>query len=183
MDCSTVAEGIVSTYVTGEEDPQFGGNDTYPSDAWAVWLGTSFAAPQIAGAISRTCRERTLSPRAAARRVVRGVGLSRTTAAACDCFRAPELTQSGPLDHRRGVALNGDPLRDVGLPFHLKSQPELLLVRERELEGPGLIDLDFGHHAVNGCLDQLAGMTRQQLAKRATVGELHLDRRRRAMER
>ena len=31
----------------GEEDPEFGGNETYPLNAWAVWVGTSFAAPQI----------------------------------------------------------------------------------------------------------------------------------------
>jgi Subtilase family len=71
VDCSTVAEGIVSTFVEGEEDPDFGGHDSYPPDAWAVWTGTSFAAPQIAGAISRTCREEGLSPREAARRLIR----------------------------------------------------------------------------------------------------------------
>ena len=71
VDCSTVGEGIVSTYVEGEEDPAFGGTDSYPPDAWALWVGTSFAAPQIAGAISRTCRERNLPPRAAARRLIR----------------------------------------------------------------------------------------------------------------
>jgi hypothetical protein len=71
VDCSTVAEGIVSTFVMGEEDPEFGGNESYPLDAWAVWVGTSFAAPQIAGATSRMCRELGLSPREAARRIIR----------------------------------------------------------------------------------------------------------------
>ena len=71
MDCSTVAEGIVSTFVMGEEDPEFGGNETYPLNAWAVWVGTSFAAPQIAGATSRMCREQGLSPREAVRRIIR----------------------------------------------------------------------------------------------------------------
>ena len=39
----------------GKEDPQFGGDD-YPQDSWAVWSGTSFAAPQIAALIAKTCR-------------------------------------------------------------------------------------------------------------------------------
>lgn len=75
VDCSTVAEGVVSTYVEGDEDPVFGGNDHYAlvpdTDAWAVWAGTSFAAPQIAGEIARTCRTSNLPPREAARQVLR----------------------------------------------------------------------------------------------------------------
>ena len=66
VSCSTIGEGILSTYVEGLEDPVFEDNDEYPPDAWAVWSGTSFAAPQIAGAISRKCRELNLPPRAAA---------------------------------------------------------------------------------------------------------------------
>lgn len=66
VTCSTVAEGIVSTFVRGKEDPLFGGKDTYPlpgdQDSWALWTGTSFAAPQIAGAISRRCRTPGTSP-------------------------------------------------------------------------------------------------------------------------
>jgi hypothetical protein len=65
--CSTVGEGVVSTFVKGREDQQFGGNDVYPErgqdDSWAVWSGTSFAAPQIAACIARKCREEGLSPR------------------------------------------------------------------------------------------------------------------------
>ena len=71
VDCSTIGEGIVSTYVEGQEDPVFGGTDIFPLIAWAVWSGTSFAAPQVAGAISRTCRELNLRPRAAVRRLIR----------------------------------------------------------------------------------------------------------------
>jgi subtilisin family serine protease len=66
VDCSTIAEGILSTYVEGQEsfevDPR---PDSFPRDAWAVWTGTSFAAPQIAGAVARLCQERHLKPRAA----------------------------------------------------------------------------------------------------------------------
>ena len=67
--CSAVGEGIVSTFVEGQEDPVFGDDDIYPhngqGDSWAVWTGTSFAAPQIAGLISSTCREQGLKPREA----------------------------------------------------------------------------------------------------------------------
>jgi len=71
VDCSTVGQGIVSTYVEGIEDPAFGGHDTFDPNPWAVWTGTSFAAPQIAGAIARTIRETGLPPQSAARRLIR----------------------------------------------------------------------------------------------------------------
>ncbi len=57
VSCSAVGEGIVSTFVEGEEDPTVG-RDVYPQDSWAVWSGTSFAAPQIAALIATMCRER-----------------------------------------------------------------------------------------------------------------------------
>jgi hypothetical protein len=56
VTCSAVGEGIVSTFVEGEEDPQFG-SDRYLRDAWALWSGTSFAAPQVAALIARKCRD------------------------------------------------------------------------------------------------------------------------------
>lgn len=53
VTCSTMGEGVVSTYVIGTEthaaDPQ--GPDTFGANSWATWSGTSFAAPQIVGAI------------------------------------------------------------------------------------------------------------------------------------
>jgi len=52
VSCSTVGEGIVSTFVDGTEATDRG-NDTFGSDAWAMWSGTSFAAPQIAGGVAR----------------------------------------------------------------------------------------------------------------------------------
>ena len=59
--CSTIGEGIVSTFVRGEEDSvDFGGHDSYPlngeGESWAVWSGTSFAAPQIAAHIAKQYR-------------------------------------------------------------------------------------------------------------------------------
>ncbi|RJK98229.1 S8 family serine peptidase [Vallicoccus soli] len=59
VDCSAVGEGVLSTYVPGVEDPEFDpAPDTYPADAWAVWTGTSFAAPQVAGLVARVAAER-----------------------------------------------------------------------------------------------------------------------------
>lgn len=72
VDCSTVGEGLVSSYPEGVEshelDPQ---PDTFAADAWAVWTGTSFAAPQIAGAVARLADERKISPRDALRELLR----------------------------------------------------------------------------------------------------------------
>ncbi|MCA2218970.1 S8 family peptidase [Jidongwangia harbinensis] len=63
---STVAEGIRSTYVGGTESPVFdSAPDRFDHDAWAIWSGTSFAAPQIAGAVARISYEEGMEPRAA----------------------------------------------------------------------------------------------------------------------
>jgi hypothetical protein len=63
VDCSTIAEGVRSTYVEGEESPDIDPSpDNFGRDPWAVWTGTSFAAPQIAGAIARLAYERGLTP-------------------------------------------------------------------------------------------------------------------------
>jgi hypothetical protein len=66
IDFSTVGVDVRSTYVTGTEDP---GVDpgalllppvpttfTGP-DPWAVWSGTSFSAPQVAGRIARIAQD------------------------------------------------------------------------------------------------------------------------------
>ena len=57
IDISTVGQGIVSTFVPGTQpaDPVTGQpGDTFPADhPWGVGTGTSFAAPQIAGAVAR----------------------------------------------------------------------------------------------------------------------------------
>jgi hypothetical protein len=72
VDCATVGEGVLSTYVEGQEaleldlDP-----DVFPPDAWARWSGTSFAAPQVAGAVARLCMEGWPNPRDALRELLR----------------------------------------------------------------------------------------------------------------
>lgn len=57
VDFSTVGEGVVSTFVQGAQNPAFGDAATFGPNAFASWVGTSFAAPQVSGAIARTMTE------------------------------------------------------------------------------------------------------------------------------
>lgn len=59
VTCSTPAQGVVSTYVEGEETDQPAPlrRDKFGKAAWATWTGTSFAAPQIVGAIVWTMQQ------------------------------------------------------------------------------------------------------------------------------
>jgi len=60
VTCSTIGEGVVSTYVIGTEDGVLIDDpdpDTYGPDSWACWTGTSFATPQITGALVRLMTE------------------------------------------------------------------------------------------------------------------------------
>ena len=73
VDCSTVGEGVLSTYPEGIESHEIDpAPETFAADAWGIWTGTSFAAPQIAGAVARIAGERGLSPRDALRELLRG---------------------------------------------------------------------------------------------------------------
>lgn len=67
VDCSVVGEGVVSTFLPGTEDPDIDlhSPDVFGEDSWAVWTGTSFAAPQLTGAVARVCQERGVPPRQA----------------------------------------------------------------------------------------------------------------------
>ena len=52
VTCSTMGEAVVSTYVIGTESVAADSDpDTFGPNSWATWSGTSFAAPQVAGAI------------------------------------------------------------------------------------------------------------------------------------
>lgn len=67
VTCSTLGEGVVSPYVTGRH-PADGPRPAaeFGPDAWAGWTGTSFAAPQVAGAVAaRIAASPGTSPRAA----------------------------------------------------------------------------------------------------------------------
>lgn len=71
VTCSTVAQGVRSTFVEGRESPLV---DPVPHDfgpnAWAAWSGTSFSAPQIVGAVARLHEEYGYSMREAAGRLL-----------------------------------------------------------------------------------------------------------------
>jgi hypothetical protein len=64
---SSQARGRLDTIISGvEPEPQPDQPDqVFGINPWALWSGTSFAAPQISGAVARLCGETpTLSPRA-----------------------------------------------------------------------------------------------------------------------
>ena len=62
LTCSAIGEGVRSTYVEGEESPDADPEpERFPPSAWALWSGTSFAAPQITGAVARIASERGVS--------------------------------------------------------------------------------------------------------------------------
>ncbi|MCO1659283.1 S8 family peptidase [Pseudonocardia humida] len=75
VDCSTVGQGIVSTFVTGRENPAVdtrAADEWRPGGEWALWYGTSFAAPQICGLVAQLCAERPeLTPRGAVTEILR----------------------------------------------------------------------------------------------------------------
>jgi thermitase len=56
---STFGQGVVSTYVVGTESPKTDplDADTFGPSSWAIWSGTSFAAPQVTGAVVRMMQE------------------------------------------------------------------------------------------------------------------------------
>ena len=64
VDCSCLSTLVLSTFVQGNQ-PHLDGMGlptgtftTYGPNPWALWTGTSVAAPQVAGAIARAARER-----------------------------------------------------------------------------------------------------------------------------
>ena len=71
VDCATIGQGLCSTFVAGRESSIFDpAPDVFPPDAWAVWNGTSFAAPQLAGAVARLSQETGIPVQTALARVL-----------------------------------------------------------------------------------------------------------------
>jgi len=68
---STIGEGLRSTYVQGQESPLVNPEpQTFGANAWAVWTGTSFAAPQITGALAWLYQYEGIGLRKALRRLL-----------------------------------------------------------------------------------------------------------------
>jgi Subtilase family len=73
VDVSTIGEGVRSTFVPGTESPSFEYDfEEFPRDAWALWSGTSFAAPQVTGAIAKIAIDDGVPPTEAKRRLLMG---------------------------------------------------------------------------------------------------------------
>lgn len=71
VDVSTIGEGVRSTFVPGKESPLADVDfEEFPQDAWALWSGTSFAAPQVAGAIAKIAIDEGVAPSEAKRRLL-----------------------------------------------------------------------------------------------------------------
>lgn len=73
VQISTIAEGIVSTYVEGIEDIVVDNPpDKFAINDFAMWSGTSFAAPQVAGAVASICLTQNLTPTEAIKKMTSG---------------------------------------------------------------------------------------------------------------
>jgi hypothetical protein len=78
VDCSAVGERVVSTYVQGKEDPFVRSGDPTPvvppdeygPNSWAIWDGTSFAAPQVTARIAHIAQESNISVSAAVEQIL-----------------------------------------------------------------------------------------------------------------
>lgn len=72
VDVSAIGEGVLSTFVEGPEDPALDpAPEDFPPSAWAVWTGTSFTAPQVAGAVAFIAQRDGTSLRLALQRLLR----------------------------------------------------------------------------------------------------------------
>jgi len=59
VNVSTVGDGAISTFVQGTREDLDGQRATWTDqEPWALWTGTSFAAPQVTGAIAARMTER-----------------------------------------------------------------------------------------------------------------------------
>ena len=66
LDCSAVGVGITSTFVEGRERYTDSKGEVVIEDfdpnSWALWSGTSFSAPQIAGGVAQLCQLHDVTP-------------------------------------------------------------------------------------------------------------------------
>ncbi|HEX6198476.1 MAG TPA: S8 family serine peptidase [Jiangellaceae bacterium] len=75
VDVCTIGEGVRSTFVPGTESPIIDADlEQFPQNAWALWSGTSFAAPQVAAAITKIAIDDGVAPSEAKRRLLEGAG-------------------------------------------------------------------------------------------------------------
>jgi hypothetical protein len=75
VDVSTIGEGVRSTFVPGTESPSLDYDfEEFPNNAWALWSGTSFAAPQVVGAIAKIAIDGRVTPTEAKRRLLEEAG-------------------------------------------------------------------------------------------------------------
>jgi subtilisin family serine protease len=76
VNCSAIGVGVISTFVPGTEPPHTEDGNTvteeFGPDAWAIWSGTSFSAPQIAGGVAQLCQLSGVSPAIALGRLLAG---------------------------------------------------------------------------------------------------------------
>jgi hypothetical protein len=73
VDVCCIGEGVRSTFVPGTESPSVDTEfEEFSRDAWALWSGTSFAAPQVAGAIAKIANDDGVTPTEARRRLLAG---------------------------------------------------------------------------------------------------------------
>lgn len=73
VDVCTIGEGVRSTFVPGTESPVIDADlEQFPQNAWALWSGTSFAAPQVAAAVAKVAIDDGVAPCEAKRRLLEG---------------------------------------------------------------------------------------------------------------